>query len=283
MRPLISALAAAASAAAAWGWFEAGWVRTRVLEVPIAGLPAELDGLRIGHLSDFHLGVVGRGPQAVERGVAWMEERRPDLVCITGDLLSHPKGEGALRALVRRLDHPYVVLGNHDVAVSRDPFSQAVELGALEGATLLRDQTVEVELRGRRIQLVGVDPRSWPLRSQPAPLADPTADLRILLCHFPDVVRRLRPGGFQLVLAGHLHAGQINLPHPRGRFHLAHPRSRKVKGIHRHRAAVVHISPGLGTTFVPFRFCARPEATELRLRKEGDPHTSADPSPRENP
>jgi predicted MPP superfamily phosphohydrolase len=258
-------------------------VRTRVIEVPIPGLPEELDGLRIGHLSDFHLGVAGRGPRAVEHGVAWVEERRPDLVCITGDLLSHPRGEGALRSLVRRLDHPYVVLGNHDVAVSRDPFSQAVELDALEGATLLRDEAVEVKLRNRRIQIVGVDARSWPLRAQPAALADPTADLRILLCHFPDVVRRLRAAPFHLVLAGHLHAGQINLPYPGGRIHLAHPRARRIAGLHRHTDAVLHISPGLGTTFVPFRFCARPEATELVLRKARNPHACADSRPREDP
>jgi predicted MPP superfamily phosphohydrolase len=251
--------------------------------VPVRGLPPELDGLRIGHLSDFHLGVVGRGPRAVEQGVGWIERRRPDLVCVTGDLLSRPRGEGSLRRLVSRLGHPYVVLGNHDVAASRDPFSQAVELEALEDATLLRDEAVEVELRGRRVQLVGVDARAWPLLGRPEDLADPAADLRILLCHFPDVVRRLPPGAFHLVLAGHLHAGQINVPYPGGLIHLAHPRSRAVAGLYRHPAALVHVSPGLGTTFVPFRFCARPEATELCLRKEGDPHTCADPPPREDP
>lgn len=263
---MLGALSAAAGAAAVWGWFEAGWARYRVVDVPVQGLPPELDGLRIGHLSDFHLGVAGRGPRAVERGVDWVERRRPDLVCITGDLLSRPRGEGSLRALVRRLGHPYVVLGNHDVAASRDPFSQAVELEALEGATLLRDEAVEVELRGRRVQLVGVDARAWPLLGRPEDLADPAADLRILLCHFPDVVRWLPPGAFHLVLAGHLHAGQLNLPYPGGRLHLAHPRSRAVAGLYRHPAALLHVSPGLGTTFVPFRFCARPEATELVVR-----------------
>jgi predicted MPP superfamily phosphohydrolase len=241
-------------------------VRLRRLEVPVEGLPAALDGLRVAHLSDFHLGVPGRGPRAVERAVAWTEERAPDLVCVTGDLLSRPGGEAELRALVRRLGHPYVVLGNHDVAVSRDPFSRAVELDALEGATLLGNEAVEVELRGRRVQLVGVDPRRWRSRARPAELADPAADLRILLCHFPDVVRRLPRGAFHLVLAGHLHAGQLNLPYPGGRLHLAHPRARVVEGLHRTPAGWLHVSPGLGTTFVPFRFCARPEATELALR-----------------
>ena len=47
-----------AALAMAYGWFEAGWLRTRVLEVAVAGLPEELDGLRIAHLSDFHLGLL---------------------------------------------------------------------------------------------------------------------------------------------------------------------------------------------------------------------------------
>lgn len=259
-------IAVGATAAAAWAWFEAGWVRFGVLEVPVDGLPAELDGLRIAHLSDLHLGVVGRGPRAVERAVAWVEERRPDLVCLTGDLLSRPRGEERLRELVRRLGHPYVVLGNHDVAVSRDPFSRAVELEALEGATLLGDEAVELRLRGRRVQLVGVDPRSWRRRARPAEHADRVADLRVLLCHFPDVVRRLPAGAFHLVLAGHLHAGQINLPLPRGKLHLAHPRATQVVGLYATPAGALHVSAGLGTTFVPFRFFARPEATELVVR-----------------
>src|SRR5262245_9051546 len=108
----------------AYGWVEAGWLRTRVLEVVLDGLPERLDGLRIGHLSDFHLGApLSRGNRASERAVRWMGERRPDLVCITGDLVSHPRGEARLRALIACLDRPFVVLGNHDVAVTRDPFS----------------------------------------------------------------------------------------------------------------------------------------------------------------
>ncbi len=63
-----------------WGWFEAGWLRTRVLEVPVAGLPAELDGLRIAHLSDFHLGPPSRGSVAVRRAATGCASARPDLV-----------------------------------------------------------------------------------------------------------------------------------------------------------------------------------------------------------
>ncbi|HEX5246342.1 MAG TPA: metallophosphoesterase, partial [Gaiellaceae bacterium] len=89
-----------------WGWFEAGWVRFRELDVGVPGLPPELDGLRIAHLSDFHLGVPSRGAHAVERAVDWTAQRKPDLVAITGDLLTHPRGEARLRALAQRLSLP---------------------------------------------------------------------------------------------------------------------------------------------------------------------------------
>ena len=56
------------------------------------------------------------------------------------------------------------------------------------------------------------------------------------------------------------------VPYPGGKVRLAHPRARYVSGVYRSRATVMHVSPGLGTTFVPFRFAARPEATELVLR-----------------
>jgi uncharacterized protein len=263
---LRSAGLAASAAGLAWGHFEAGWPRLQVLRCPLPGLPPELDGLRIAHLSDFHLGVPSRGSAAVERAVEWVEERQPELTLISGDLLSRRSGEARLRELLARLPGCYAVLGNHDLALSRDPFSQAVELWNLEPATLLRDESRVVELRGRAVQIVGVDPRSYRRgRAQPARLADPEADLRILLCHFPDVVKRLPDGAFHLVLAGHLHAGQICVPWPGGRLRLAHIRWTYVRGLYPLPGGALHVSAGLGTTFVPFRFLARPEATELAL------------------
>jgi predicted MPP superfamily phosphohydrolase len=251
-----------------YAWFEAGWLRTRVLDVPVSGLAPELDGLRVAHLSDFHLGPPSRGQVASRRAAEWVARRKPDLVCVTGDLVSHPRGETLLRDVMARLGRPYVVLGNHDVALTRDPFSAASELKDLRAtARLLEDEAAVVELRGRRVQLVGVDPRSYRARrSAPVRLVDEAADLRILLCHFPAVWRTLPEGAFHVVLAGHLHAGQLVLPYPGGRLTLAHPKARELSGLYRRGGTVLHVSPGLGTTLVPFRFCARPEVTELVLR-----------------
>ena len=95
--------------------------------------------------------------------------------------------------------------------------SSSSDLGA---ATLLRDEARTVELRGAPVQIVGrrsaLVPRGSP--RPPRELADPDADLRILLSHFPGDRRRLPPERFELVLAGHMHAGQIVLPYPGGKL-----------------------------------------------------------------
>ena len=265
--PIAGAVTAAAGLA--WGHFEAGWVRLDTLECPLRRLPAELAGVRIAHLSDFHLGMPSRGSRAVALAVDWVGERAPDLTLISGDLLSRRSGEPRLRELVARLPSCFAVLGNHDFGRSRDPFADSDPVSDLGDATLLRDDSRTVELRGRRIQIVGVDPRSYRRgTSRPWRLADETADFRILLCHFPNVFDRLPAGVFDLVLAGHLHAGQITLPVPGRRVPLAHPRWRYFHGLYERGETLMHVSAGLGTTFVPFRFLARPEATELELQRE---------------
>jgi uncharacterized protein len=270
---LLVTVAFVAAGVLAYAWFEAGWVRLRALEVELSGMPRELEGLRIAHLSDFHLGFPSRGTGAVERAVEWVAARRPDLVLITGDLLARPRAESRLRALLARLPGSFAVLGNHDFALSRDPFSKPASLSDLGATVLLEDEARTVELRGRRVQIVGVDPRTYRRgRSRPDRLADPQADLRILLCHFPNVIDKLAPGVFDLVLAGHLHGGQVCIPYGRGKVRLAHLRWTYVEGLYRRPGGVLHVSTGLGTTFVPLRLFARPEATELVLRSDaGEP------------
>jgi predicted MPP superfamily phosphohydrolase len=244
-------------------------VRLRELRLPLRGLPEELAGVRIAHLSDFHLGLPSRGELAVERAVEWAAARAPDLTLISGDLVSRPRGARKLRELVDRLPSCYAVLGNHDLAETRDPFGRTARTYDLGAATLLANDSRTIELRARRVQIAGVDPGSYMAGlARPDELSDPSADLRILLCHFPGVIDRLRPGSFHLVLAGHLHAGQICVPFPGGRLRLAHLRWHYIEGLYERPAGTLHLSPGLGTTFVPFRFLARPEATELVLESE---------------
>ncbi|MGH3004980.1 MAG: metallophosphoesterase [Gaiellaceae bacterium] len=253
----------------AWSLWEAQWVELVERDVPLAGLPPELDGLRILHVSDFHLGTLSLNARALARATDWAGDHRVDLVAITGDLVSRRRGAPALRQALARLDAPhgvFAVLGNHDVAVTRDPFSRPADLSRLDGAgaRLLEHEAAELEVDGRLVQVVGADPRWRHLGLRE--LANGDADLRVLLTHFPDDADRVPADAYHLVLAGHLHGGQICVPAPGGRIRLSQLRAAYWEGLFERAGGALHVSRGLGTTFVPFRFLARPEATILTLR-----------------
>lgn len=265
----------AAAAVLGWSLFEAQWVELRELDAPIRDLPPELDGFRILHISDFHLGTLSQNGRTLDRAVQWAQERDIDLVAMTGDLLSRQRGEPALRRAIAALEPrhgTFAVLGNHDVDVTRDPFSTPTDASGIEveGGRLLEDESVLLEVDGVRVQIAGGDPRRGWKGRDPGRLADESADVRILLFHFPDVTWFLSPGAFHLILAGHLHGGQIVVPTPKGRIRLEHLRAPHWEGLHETPAGLLHVSRGLGTSFVPFRFLARPEATILRLRCRTD-------------
>ena len=195
--------------------------------------------------------------------------RKPDLVCVTGDLVSHPRGEPHLRAAARHGSTGRTSCSATTTSrVTRDPFSRAAELEISRGRAPAR-RGGDVELRGR----ARPDRRRRPARRirggapRPRELADPDADLRILLCHFPGVARKLPAGDVRPHPRRTPPRRPDLLPYPGGRLLLAHPRSRYVAGLYETGGGVMHVSPGTGTTFVPFRFCARPEVTELVLRR----------------
>jgi uncharacterized protein len=271
IRGLARAAATAAVGGVVWGSVEARCLRRRVLEIRIRDLPLALDGVTILHISDIHAGH-GPGLAMLERALEWSDELRPDLIALTGDLVTRARGidrlqraSAALAATARA--GAYAVTGNHDHGDATDPFADGSTVEALDGFELLRGRGARVGLRGRSVSIVGVDaarpfrrrfPEAW---SQ----VDRTADLRLLLCHFPSVLDGVPSGAFQLVLSGHLHGGQICIPAPGGRLGLAHPRARYRDGLYQREGTLMHISPGLGTTFLPFRVLARPEATLLVL------------------
>jgi hypothetical protein len=266
---VLAAAGALAGAGLGWGLFEAQWVETRELTLRVPRLPPGLEGLRILHLSDLHLGSASLNALALRRAARWARTRSPDLVVLTGDLLALQAGEQTLRNTLGDLPSRhgrFAVLGNLDVSLTRDPFSGGVELTDLgEHAALLSDSAAVLDVGGLRVQVAGLGPHSrW---SPPPSLAEPAADLRILLAHFPDSVDRLAPGAFDLVLAGHTHGGQICLPYPGGKLRFGNLRPPYPEGVFELPGTTLVVSRGVGTTFVPLRFFARPEVTELILTR----------------
>ena len=133
-------------------------MQCRRLPIGVPGLPPELTGLRILHLSDPHLGSVSLNGRALERAVSFGRRCRPDLVVVTGDLLARQRGEETLRRALRAVKAAYgsfAVLGNVDRADTRDPFSTGGVAGSLRTRTLLEDESVRIDINGRRSRSPG--------------------------------------------------------------------------------------------------------------------------------
>lgn len=185
-------------------------------EITLPHLPAALDGLRVVHLSDLHLGPLAhRGAlrDALDRATA----EAPDLVVVTGDIADSPATDLSswLPELARvRARHGVVaILGNHDERVGLDRVAAA--LRAHTTWRVLRDEIALLEIDGARLAVVGVEHRRSPFEGDAVPAlaaALPPATPTLLLGHHPNVFPAAVRAGFPLILAGHTHGGQLALP-----------------------------------------------------------------------
>lgn len=289
--------AGAASAGYAFG-VERNWFALRRVTVPV--LTPGAWPVRVLHLSDLHI-VPGQ-----QRKIEWVRalaDLRPDLVVNTGDTLSHVDSvPTAVRAFGGLLDLPGAfVFGNNDFYAPRPksphlyfagrrpvgkgsplPWQDLRAVQSERGWTDLTNRRSVVTVRGQQIALAGVDD-PYTRRddySAIAGAAEADAIVRIGVLHAPEprVLDSFAADGYDLILAGHTHGGQVRIP---GFGALT-----TNCGIDRSRArgisawgvgTTLNVSAGLGTNpYLPVRFCCRPEATLLTLV----PRTPAEPTDR---
>jgi hypothetical protein len=294
--------AAAGAAAGALGLGYASVVERHWFTVRHATLPVLSPGarpLRVLHVSDLHL----RPGQRTEEGfVAGLAELEPDLVVDTGDNLSHPRAVPVvLRALGRLLDRPGVfVFGSNDYHGPkpknpanylfrpqhrilgpdlpwRDLRAAFVEHGWHDATHTRLDLTVA----GQRITVAGVDDPhighdDYDRIAGPADPDDEGSSttgagpaLRLGLTHSPEprVLDGFAADGYDLVLAGHTHGGQLRLPGYGAIVTNCGVDRSRARGASRWGAHMrLHVSAGLGTSpYAPVRFGCRPEASLLEL------------------
>jgi predicted MPP superfamily phosphohydrolase len=288
-----SLLAAAGAAGLAYG---SGYeVRAYTLRhVDVRLLPAGSRPLRVLHVSDLHMTPRQDGKR---RWVRELDALEPDLVINTGDNLAHREaGDTVLDALGPLLERPGVfVFGSNDyyAPILKNPGRYLLPAGqdkTRKGTVLpwprLRDAFLArgwLDLSNRRTQLpvggltlalAGVDDPHLEYDDLDAVAgpADSDADLRVGVTHAPylRVLDAFARDGYDIMLAGHTHGGQVCLPGYGALVTNCDLDTARVKGLHQHtvdgRTAHVHVSAGLGTSpFAPVRFCCRPEATLLTL------------------
>lgn len=285
------------SAAAAAGSLAAGIAYATLIErnafvVRETTMPVLTPGsapLRVLHLSDLHMTPRQRRKQDWIRELAGWE---PDLVINTGDNLSHPKAvPSVVQALGDLLSVPGLfVFGSNDYfgPSPKNPTNylfrkshrktgeplpwQDLRAAFTERGWLDMTHTRrEIEVKGQLVAVAGVDDPhlSRDRYDTVAGAPNPAANLTLGMSHAPytRVLDRFAADGYQLVLAGHTHGGQLCLPFKGALVTNCDLDPSRAKGPSRWGANMqLHVSAGLGTSpYAPYRFCCRPEATLLTL------------------
>lgn len=258
-------LGAAATAAAAYAPPAlAQGVTPESRQIVLPDLDPAHDGLRVAQLSDLHLG----GMTPVERVRAAIDEAnrfRPDLVVLTGDYLTKDRGGVSLmREQLAGLEAPTIgTLGNHDRWV--DPDGAAVSLDKL-GYGVLRNENTTLTLRGAPFTVVGIDDL-WTRTADPVrAMKGAPGGSRLYLAHVPKTAEHLAIWGKpMLVLSGHTHGGQVNIPviMPMFRFLGGEHYS---SGLYQVEKVQLYVNRGVGNVGLPLRVNAPPEVSLLTLR-----------------
>ncbi|HEX5089318.1 MAG TPA: metallophosphoesterase [Nocardioides sp.] len=294
---VLGAGAVAGAGLTAYAAWEARQYTLRRVEVPL--LPEGADPVRVLHVSDIHM---TPGQTRKQEWLAALATLRPDLVVNTGDNLAHAAAVPAVRdALGALLDTPGVfVFGSNDYfsPTLRNPLryllpddgSRKVSSARLPWPDLRDGFTASgwVDLTNRRevvkvgelsFAFAGVDdPHLFYDRlSAVAGPADRSADVRLAVAHAPylRVLDQFAADGYDAILAGHTHGGQVCLPGVGALTTNCDLEPRRAKGLHRHPATSrdgdpgsswLHVSAGLGTSpYARIRVACRPEATLLTL------------------
>ncbi|MGI8775353.1 MAG: metallophosphoesterase [Actinomycetota bacterium] len=245
-------------------------------------------GLQVLHLADSHLTKRDRRRADFIAGLPQRLARPPDLILATGDMIEDDGGIDLLLASLEPLRARlglFYVLGSHDYYQARfkaptkyfrstdtptdvPPADvERLEAGLKSlGWGALTNRSEVIEDAGRRIRLAGVDDPY--LRRQRTAHIERRADedLAIGLTHAPDVVSEWLLNGFDLVLAGHTHGGQVRLPLVGAVVTNSALPAALAMGLSSVGGGHLHVSPGLGTSkYTPIRFLCRPAATLLHL------------------
>jgi len=253
--------------------FQSRWPMNQIFQLsieekqlPVRGLPAELDGLKIAHLSDIHLtGHIASDffQYAVERANEW----QPDMMMLTGDIVDYDRCIDWLEPCFGHARAPhgrFFVLGNHDTRVCNpaDVRAEMTRIGWQDVGSRVLDHSIGKTA----IRLLGNEAPWFPAPPASAsPSTPPTSDFRIAVCHSPDRIGWARRQGVALMLAGHTHGGQGRLPLAGPLLSPSFHGSRFASGEFYLAPTTMHVSRGLSGVHL-LRLRCPPELALLVLR-----------------
>jgi predicted MPP superfamily phosphohydrolase len=275
-RRFVKATAAAAMAAPVvamgyGGLIERTRFEVREIDFPVQGLHPDFEGFTIAQLSDFHVSPY-LSVRDAGRVVDMANELRPRLTLVLGDLIS-AKGDplDATIAELARLRADLGVLGcmgNHEVYAECEAYADAQ--ARRRGMDFLRLASRQLRWGNGLLNFAGVDYQTFRDKKNYLSGADKlivTGVPNILLSHNPDVFPVAIRQGYNAVVSGHTHAGQVTVEILRQTLNVVRVATPYVAGLYRESGASCYVTAGIGTIGMPVRLGAPPEITLLRLRR----------------
>lgn len=244
---------------------EPNWIEVNTVTVQDEQLANRLRGIKVVQISDLHL--KDRLGFREKRLVKMLNELRPDILCITGDIIDDV---GVLRDTIQLLNDIkvtagiYAVLGNTDHHFFRTK-ALVNELQST-GVTILLNENKDVTLpNGQHIRFAGVDdPVTGRAKLERALTNIPTGEPVLLLAHSQDIYAQSVLAGVNLLLVGHTHGGQVGIDFLLRKSDYAN-RYMNMAGVVKAGETTMYINRGIGTKTLPIRFFCRPEITVLRF------------------
>jgi uncharacterized protein len=227
--------------------------------------PDFLKGIKFLQISDLHFKRIGRPENKVLQTV---KAESPDFIFITGDIVDWTTRDFlSLDKFFKELSQSsqakiFAVFGNHDHR--NNNFKQLKKILQENSVTVLNNQSELVNVAGGSFYLVGVDDPHLGYDNLTLALAKTDNFFKILLAHTPEIFRQAK-GKVDLVLAGHTHGCQVDLP---GLCDLVVPLKydkKYKKGLFEENSTYLYINRGLGTNYLPFRLNASPEITLINF------------------
>lgn len=232
-------------------------------------LPNDFYGLKIIHISDIHYGLfydINKLKKLVEK----INTLNPDIVVLTGDLIDINPKDDEKKEIIETLSKintnikKYATKGNLDTDVFDEIINKTGFINLNDTYDIIYSKTSKIMIAGLSSNLNDKQNINNKLEATYNYLNENEISFKILLMHEPDYIEKINQNTFNLILAGHSHNGQVNLPII-GSIYTPNGSKKYYKEFYETKFGKLYISSGIGTSKLPIRIFNKPSINFYRL------------------
>jgi predicted MPP superfamily phosphohydrolase len=250
---------------AAKAYYDTNSIEIKHYRIDNSLLGEVLNGFKVAHLSDLH--IRNTGPRE-SKLLEILKEEKPDLIFITGDVISFRGPYEPVMSFFHQLKPSlavYAVLGNTEYSNENGSCTlchkeKSGNLKENPGVVFLRNSFAPLKVNGKMINIIGVDDPVFKKSDLKIALKGTNPDHpSILLAHSPEIFDEASEFGFDLLLSGHTHGGQIFLTKYLRKIFPLEASLEFMDGFFQKGKLLMYVSRGVGTSYLPFRLGVKPE------------------------